>query len=297
MNCSYTSFKIDRRYGVPQGYDPTKPLQLVGTYGSIGILIRSLCAKLVHNIESKDQVLSSLSRVGQMIGRPLVLSRNESGDLIYDKAQLESLTVLAAPPAEHLDFKKGHLTFEQYIKKDPTWDKPEFYQWGQTEAEVETQRKKMNEKRSEKRKARVGTSEDHFRAFFFPLSATSKNNISRITLEDMESTGFSGNEKTVKFLNSGKGLKIALSGGSSHNKTASKKFYGKDWKDYPRLKGDVVIIVTGDAPMELDEYLEVDEDFLNRYRVDKNITAPVPDKNSDPIKNLDTVLSKKQKTK
>jgi hypothetical protein len=291
MRCAYTNFAITRRFGVPQGYKPDEPLQLIGTYGSIGILIRHLCSKLAPNNhdDNRDFVIGQLSRIGTLIGRPLTLSRNEQNEFVYIKEELNRLTELAAPVASLLDFNGGTMSFSEYIKKDKTWNKPEFNQYGQTEEEVKAQKEKTNSKKATKRAARVGKPEDEYRMFYFGQSLDSKNqNITRVSLKSLLDSGFFDKDKNVRHFETGKGMKIAYNGGSTHNKEATKKFYGKQWKEFPVLKGDVVIELHGEAPLDMDEYMEIDDEFLARYRADKGLPSVVV---TDPLHNLTNALS------
>lgn len=299
MRCEYTNFLIKRRFGLPQGYKEGEPLQLVGTYGSIGILIRYLCSRMVTDEGVQEHVLNSLSRLGTMIGRPLKLTKSDGGQLEYDKEELKKLTDLAAPDAGNLDFNGGKLTFAQYVAKDKTWQAPEWDRFGQTEEQVKEQKERTIKKREAKRVIRVGKEDESYRIFYFGVPVTSGKSdtapISRITLEDLIRSDFLSKAKDTRFIDTGEGLKIALSGGSTHNKTATKKFFGPAWKDEPPLKGEVVIVLTQRAPLVMDEYLSPDESWLNRFR-EEHLLTPFP-ANSAVKSDLDVLLSNAPPTK
>lgn len=291
MRCNYTHIEITRRYGVPQAYTAGSPLQLVGCYGSVGVLIRSLISKVTAD-GVEDHILSSLSRIGAMIGRPLKLTKTEKGDTTYSKEELKALTDLAAPDAGLLEINGGRMTVAEFIKKDKTWDHPDFRQYGQTADEVAAQKTRMNEKRAVKRAAKFGKKDEPFRIFYFGLEdVDDKNvkNISRISAESLNDSGFLTKPKEVRVIETDKGLRICLSGGSSHNKAASKKWYGASWKSEKPVKGDAVIILTNGAPLVMDEYLEEDDTWLTQYKKEKYGVL-------DPATVLSDAISKKQKT-
>lgn len=297
MRCAYTNFKISRRFGIPQAYKQGEALQLIGTYGSIGILVRYLVSRILSGEEVQDHVLGSLSRVGTLIGRPLVLKRNDKNELEYDKEELRKITELAAPDASQLDINGGTISFAEYTKRDKTWGKPEWEKYGQSEEEVRAQKEKMNRKRVEKRTIRSGKDDEDYRIFYFGTPVTddksTKNNVTKISLSDLIASDFFSKHRDVRIVDTGKGLKIAFGGGSSHNKSATKKFYGsKDAHNHPPLKGNVVIILTHDAPLDMQEYMEPDEQWLTKYREENNLPQAPQDSLKDDI---DAVISKRQK--
>jgi hypothetical protein len=302
MRCDYTHFKITRRFGVPQAYKQGEPLQLVGSYGSIGILIRHLVSRILSGNEVQDHVLGSLARVGVLIGRPLTLKRNDKNELDYDKEELRKLTELAAPDASLLDINGGKMTFEDYTKKDKTWQKPEWEKYGQSEEEVKTQTEKMNKKRAEKRTIRTGRDNEDYRIFYFGTPVTgdksTKTNVTKISLSDLITSDYFSKHRDVRLIDTGKGLKIAFAGGSSHNKTATKKFYGsKDAQNHAPLKGNVVIILTHDAPLDMQEYMEPDEQWLVRYREENNITNVTSAADNTLKDDIDALISNKRQRK
>jgi hypothetical protein len=213
-----------------------------------------------------------MARTGAMIGRPVTFTKNSKGETEYNKEELQKLTELAAPEVNLLEINGGTMTIREYLKRDKTYNNPEFEKYGQTQDEVQQQKARMNAKRIQKRESRVGKKDELLRIFFFGLTGVvdKKNtNISRVNYSQLEQSGFLDKAKDVRILPTEKGWKFCFSGGSLHNKVASKKFYGKDWSTYPPIKGDAAIFLTHEAPLVMDEYMEEDDQWLSNYRRDK----------------------------
>lgn len=292
MLCQYTRVAINRRFGVPVVYSPGAPLQLTGVYASVGVVIR----KLISNVtgpEVEESVLRALARVGDMIGRPLNLTKNEKGELVYSKEELSALTSLAALDAKELEINGGKYRVSEYFARDKTFNNDAFKQYGQTEEEMNAQKARTAEKKAAKRAAKYGKKDEPFRIFYFGLDAADEKGraeISRISAEDLNESGFLTKQKEIRVAATDKGIRICLSGGSTHNKEASRKWYGSGYKNEKPIKGDAVIILTNGTPLDLNEIIDYDEDWLKEYKKDRyGIVDPVDLLNG-------TVVSKKQKT-
>lgn len=299
IRCSATHCLFPRRFGVPQARKPddSGKAVLTGYYGSIGILLRSIVDRVSAEGSYTPVTLSILSRIAAHIGKPLTITRKQDPDkkketeISYNEKEMSALLALCAPPFNEIETNGGKYTRAEYLKKDPTY-KPDFDKYGQSLEEVAEQKKVLKEKREKVKKEKKWDS-DHARYFHIalPTGETSKKDlITRVSLEDLKRTNLL--EHKTLYLNESEktGLRIAISGGSSHNKLAAKKFWGSDWKNHPMLKGDVVLICTGSAPLDISEYMEPDSDWLSRC------DGLVPGTNP-PVSSIPVTVSNSKKRK
>jgi hypothetical protein len=276
MRCSYTNFKIKRRFGVPQQKKPeqTGPLFYTGCYASVGVLIRVLLDKINEEGYSATTI-STLSRIATMLGLPLTVKKSvdpekkKETEITFSKNEMDALLKLAAPSATDLEINGGKLTRADYVKKDPTSGK-DYDKFGQTEEEVEEQKAVMKERRTKTRNDRMAMLDTHVRYFYVSLPREDcldkKELLSKIDLPQLTASKFLDVNKTVHITEVGNtGSRVAYSGGSSHNKLATKKFWGASWKTKPVLKGDVLIVCTGNAPLDIAEFVDTDPNWLDRF--------------------------------
>ena len=279
MKCSYTGFKIDRRFGIPQNVAKgglAGQLQLQGKYGSIGIMITAEMEKGDPNCISYS-TLSILGRIGKLIGIDLNV-HTEDKKTIYDADALKRLLALRAPSVKQYDSQGGSLTREGYISRDPTW-KPDYDKFGQTAAEVDAQKTAQQEKVLENKKRKYGSDNEAARLFHFalPEGSAKRGEVTRITVADLKASGFLDDPKRLDVIeHEGLGLRISISGGSMHNKEATKRYYGKSGPSsgHNPLKGEVVIICTGHAPFDIQEYMELDPEWSENYKKAKQEVTP-----------------------
>lgn len=273
MRCSYTNFQIEHRFGVPQvKKSDSEKLFLTGCYGSVGIALRAITDRVAADGGYTPATLSIISRIGGLIGKPLTITRKadpekkKDVELVFDSREMSAILELCAPPASDLEINGGKLTRADYIKKDPTW-KPEYNKYGQTVQEVAEQKASVKAKREKARGDRSYVDADHARYFHIGLPAPGvekKDLITRVTAADLAKTSLLTHKTVYINESSSQGVRIAVCGGPCHNKLATKKFWGSDWANHPMLKGDVVIICTGGAPLDIAEYLPPDSDWLSK---------------------------------
>lgn len=276
MECSYTRFNIARRFGVPQISKEGEPLQLAGSYASVGVVIRVIIDRIGEEGKMSRQNLSSLARIGDMIGIDIELKKDEkTNNVQYDNKKLESILALAAPPKSNLEAFGGNMRRAEYSKADrtsgPDWDK-----YGQTAEEVAAQKKKLQEKKNENKKRKYGDPDDDTRFYFFaghPENYDKKTH--KVDLAKLEESGFFKEKKQVHFCTVSGNLRVAFSGGSSHNLAATKRFWGSvpnlDDAKKNVLKDDTVIMCVKGAPLDLSEYMADDSDsWLQQYLAEKS---------------------------
>lgn len=286
MQCKYTNFAIERRFGVPQTNDEN---HLVGCFASVGVAIRYILDRVEEDSGSyTSNTLGMISRIGKMIGKPLTIKRSVKegsgeAELTFSSSELTEIVKLAAPSNKDLEINGGKLSRKEYLAKDPT-SGPEYHKYGQTKEEFEKQKEETRKKKEETRKKKEYSDSDHARYFFFTTPETGgeklKDVMSRVTLSAIEEVKFLENAKKVYFVEVGKtGLRAAYCGGNTHNKLATKKFWGKDWKEKPMLKGEVLIVCTGNAPLNIDEAMPPDDDWVKkRTASDIAVVAPASKK-------------------
>lgn len=279
---------ISRRFGFPQNStDPSSSLHLSGCYFSIGVIIRSLLDKIAsENNVISSQTLSLLARIGTLIGIDLEVTR-ENKEIRYNKDNLEKLFKLAAPPSKELEFNGGRMVRLEYTNKDPT-SGPEWFKYSQTPEEMQKQKESLIQKKEQNRKRKFGDPNEPGRFFFFPDNNSvlcgseeegPSRKIIRINYEDLKKSGFLKDKKHVSIIPSGNGYRIAFSGGSCHNTTATKKFWGTNSVTNDQvLKGNVLVLCTGNAPLDISEYMDPDPSWLNNYMSTSETVEPSPSK-------------------
>lgn len=282
MQCKYTNFSIERRFGVPQTNDEN---HLVGCFASVGVVIRYVLDRVEEEKGAyTSNTLGMIARIGKMIGKPLTIKRTvkEGGEaeLTFSSSELSEIVKLAAPSSKDLEINGGKLSRKEYLARDPT-SGPDYHKFGQTKEEFERQKEETRKKKEETRKKKEYSDSDHARYFFFATPETGgeklKDVMSRVTLSAVEEVKFLENSnKKVHIVEVGKtGLRVAYCGGNTHNKLATKKFWGKDWRDKPMLKGDVLIVCTGNAPLNIDEAMPPDDDWVKKRSASDAAVATV----------------------
>lgn len=287
MRCQYSFIETERRYGVPQDTEKT-PVVLVGCYASVGIMIRAQLDKVSEEGEWTMSLLQNMVKIAKMLGYKLEVkkkSKEEGGEISFCNEEMQKLKALAALPRTDLEFHGGKLTKKEYLKKDPT-SGPDFSKYGQTVEEVKAQRVEMADKRKRTRDNRIAATSKHAKFFHIglPDGETGEKSVTTpISLKDLQDSGFLSARKDIHILEiENSGLKIAFSGGSTHNKAATNKFWGNR-NVGEKLKDDVVVVCTGKATLNMDDCIEPDESWLETF------------KNRERSGKKTTVSSKKQK--
>lgn len=284
MQCKYTNFSIDRRFGVPQTNDES---HLVGCFASVGVTIRYILDRVEEEGGTyTSNTLGMISRIGKLIGKPLTIKRtvkegSNEAELTFSSSELGDIVKLAAPSAKELEINGGKLSRKEYLAKDPT-SGPAFAKYGQTREEFLKQKEEVRKKKEETRKKKEYADNDHARYFFFSAPDGSDklgDVMSRVTLSSIEESKFLENPKKIYVQEVGKyGLRTAYCGGNIHNKVATKKFWGKDWKEKPMLKGETLIVCSGKAPLDIAEAIPPDEEWLKKRTASDVVVAPASKK-------------------
>lgn len=287
MRCQYTFLETERRYGVPQAAGTT-PVVLVGCYASVGIMIRAILDKVGEEGGWTMSLLQNMVKIAFLLGEKLEIKKKgkeEGGEISFCNEEMQKLTSLAALPRSDLEFHGGKLSRAEYLKKDPTFNE-KYFKYGQSEAEMKNQRGEMAEKRKRTRDRQRAAASKHAKFFHIglPNSESGEKSVTTpINLKDLKASGFLDHRKDVHLLEiENAGLKIALSGGSTHNKEATKKFFGTRDSEV-KLKDEVVVICTGKATLNIDDCIEPDPTWLEKF------------KNSEKPSKKTTVSSKKVK--
>lgn len=283
MRCKYTLIQIDRRFGLPQGSCDGETLQLSGKYGSVGVVIRVFLDRIAADIENSSTSISSLARFAKLIGVPFTPKKNKSGNLTVEKEEFDRIKRLAAPSNKELEVNGGKMCIAEYMKNDPTWGKPEYEKFGQTFEEVVRQKEAMEEKRLTKKKKIYGSDKENARYFFFNnLAASKTESVKRITLAAAKEAGFLNNNKKIDIKESEGGLLILIHGGVGHNKLATKKFYGS-LKEGETVKGNALIVCTKDAPLNVADCQDIDEDgFKEEHQPETETDSNESSENEQP---------------
>lgn len=272
MRCSYTQFETAVRYGFPvANKKDDDQLQLIGCYFSIGVIIRSIMDKVESECGWTLPLLQQMAKIAAMVNLPLEIKKglndNKEPDIGVDNTQLNAILKLAAPKAKELEINGGKLSRAEYTNKDPTHLK--YTKYSQTQDEYNKQKEAVKEKRKAAKDSRNKWQVDHAKWFHIGLKDNQDREkselVTRVNLKDIIKAGLLKGPKYVDIVEIGnEGLKIAFSGGPTHNKTAMKKFWGSDAPEDRKLKGEVIIVCTGNAPLNVEDCLAPDDSWLDR---------------------------------